>query len=106
MRLEEVHKESLAAYINGEFQVIGHPAGSIDLRLVEASDRGTSARQEIFALLFHGPGGCFLPQGIYRLEHDDLGEIDLFLVPVGQDQEGFQYEAVFNRLISPKKKEV
>ncbi len=106
MSLEELHKESFAAYINGEFQVIDHPAGPIDLKLVDASDRGTSARQEIFALLFHGPGGCFLRQGIYRLKHSGLGEIELFLVPVGQDQEGFQYEAVFNRLISTSKKEV
>lgn len=28
-----------------------------------------------------------------------LGRFDLFLVPVGQEADGFLYEAVFNRLL-------
>jgi hypothetical protein len=36
-----------------------------------------------------------LPQRIYRLEHDELGALDLFLVPIGRDDSGVRYEAVF-----------
>jgi len=32
-----------------------------------------------------------LPQRIYRVEHERLGAIDLFLVPIASDR----YEAVF-----------
>jgi hypothetical protein len=35
---------------------------------------------------------------MYRMEHDVLGALDLFLVPIARDEDGFQYEAVFNRL--------
>jgi len=38
-----------------------------------------------------------LPQATYTLEHTELGELDIFLVPVGPDGGGRQqYEAVFN----------
>ncbi|MBX3736128.1 MAG: hypothetical protein KF715_05525 [Candidatus Didemnitutus sp.] len=39
-----------------------------------------------------------LEQGIYRLNHAALGEIDLFLVPVQKRKIGILYEAVFNLL--------
>jgi hypothetical protein len=35
---------------------------------------------------------------VYGVEHDRLGTFDLFLVPVGADETGVSYEAVFNRL--------
>jgi hypothetical protein len=35
---------------------------------------------------------------MYQLQHERLGAFELFLVPVGQDQDGVYYEAVFNRL--------
>jgi hypothetical protein len=36
-----------------------------------------------------------LPQRIYHLEHPEVGGFDLFLVPVGPNAQGMQYEAVF-----------
>jgi hypothetical protein len=39
-----------------------------------------------------------LPQGTYAFAHDDLGEFDLFIVPIGQAPGVFQYQAVFNRV--------
>jgi hypothetical protein len=33
------------------------------------------------------------------MAHDKLGEFDLFLVPVAKNENGFQYEAVFNRMV-------
>jgi hypothetical protein len=51
---------------------------------------------ERFSVFFDGPGDIRLPQQTYRLEHDKMGELDLFLVPVSGDEKGFRYEAVFN----------
>jgi hypothetical protein len=45
--------------------------------------------------MFRGPTGPILPQRIYRLRHPVMGELDLFLVPIGPDGEGMRYEAVF-----------
>ena len=45
-----------------------------------------------FSLFFAAPDPAPQPQQIFHLEHADLGEFDLFLVPVGAQQ----YEAVVN----------
>jgi hypothetical protein len=75
---------------------------TVALELVEAREGtapggvgpdGQERRQ--FSLLFRGPAAPFQPQGTYRLSHPDMGELDLFLVPIGPDAVGMQYEAVF-----------
>jgi hypothetical protein len=32
------------------------------------------------------------------MEHEALGSFELFIVPIRKDDEGFYYEAVFNRV--------
>ena len=76
------------------------------VELVEVTEKGAAdgrqpwatARQERFSIVFRGPREKPLQQGMYQLQHDQLGALELFLVPVGRDHEGLYYEAVFNRL--------
>lgn len=56
---------------------------------------GAPPHREPFSLLFRAPRQPPLPQQIYPLDHDELGTLELFLVPVGEDDEGRYYEAVF-----------
>ena len=76
---------------------ISHPdAPGFEVELVavsEAEHRGPSRRQ--FSLTFRGGPDPPQPQRIYRLDHDDLGSVELFLVPLGPDGVGQRYEAVF-----------
>lgn len=51
---------------------------------------------ERFSVFFDGPGDIRLPQQIYRVRHEEMGEFELFIVPVSGDEKGFRYEAVFN----------
>jgi hypothetical protein len=51
---------------------------------------------ERFSVFFNGPGELRLPQQIYCLRHEQMGEFDIFLVPISGDERGFRYEAVFN----------
>jgi hypothetical protein len=53
------------------------------------------ASREQFSLHFRGPSLPALPQRIYRIEHAQLGVLDLFLVPIRRDASGMTYEAVF-----------
>ncbi|HEX6391308.1 MAG TPA: hypothetical protein VFZ89_17730 [Solirubrobacteraceae bacterium] len=48
-----------------------------------------------FSLIFRGPSEPVLPQAIYRLEHDALGALEIFIVPLGVDAGGTRYEAIF-----------
>jgi hypothetical protein len=74
-------------------------AAPVSLELVEvnaaAAPRPGQTRLS-FSLVFSGPRGLFLPQRIYRLEHESLGVLDLFLVSVQPDARGALFEAVFN----------
>jgi hypothetical protein len=49
-----------------------------------------------FSLIFVGADPKVLPQGLYRLRHEGMGEIAIVLVPVGKDERGVSYQAVFN----------
>jgi hypothetical protein len=44
-----------------------------------------------FSLVFQGDPELTLPQRIYRVEHAQLGALDIFLVPIARGR----YEAVF-----------
>jgi hypothetical protein len=88
-----------AEYVNTQFDVLDDPSRTFHLTLTNVIEHVKTERQEVFSLFFHGPSNPFVPQGIHKLNHAHLGELELFLVPVGQDTVGFQYEAAFNNLI-------
>ena len=59
--------------------------------------RSHGDRTEPFSLVFLGASGTPLPQTIYTMTHPALGNLAIFLVPIGPDDNGRQrYEAVFN----------
>lgn len=72
----------------------------IDLDLVEVKgyqpQDSEQRGMERFSVFFAGPRDPFLPQRTYRLEHEGMGEFEIFLVPVSGDDQSFRYEAVFN----------
>src|SRR5215831_425391 len=55
---------------------------------------------ERFSVFFDGPN-FYLPQRLYSLEHERMGQFDIFLVPIGQNGDSFRYEAVFNYKSEP-----
>lgn len=74
-------------------------AGELALELVEVnplrdSSAGAAGRRP-FALVFRARTAEPLSQGIFSLEHDRLGRLDVFLVPVGRDPGGLLLEAIF-----------
>jgi len=95
-------KEDFAEHVNTKFRIPLQPSGAVELELVEVVSTLSTPRQEQFSIFFRGPANLYLPQMTYHMEHDALGALDLFIVPVGHGPEGFQYEAVFNRPLEPQ----
>ena len=91
---------TFSEHVNTPFRV-NYGSATMDLELTEVSDYSDD-HQIRFSLVFRGPHEPLLPQQIYPFEHDQLGAFDLFIVPVGRDEEGLQYEAVFNRFVKKK----
>jgi hypothetical protein len=48
-----------------------------------------------FSIVFRGSLDPLLPQGTYRVQHEEMAPFELFVVPIGQDGSGTRYEAVF-----------
>jgi Domain of unknown function (DUF6916) len=73
---------------------------TIPLNLVEVKgylpNENEQGGMERFSAYFDGPASLRLPQAIYRLQHDSMGQFEIFLVPIRGDDKGFRYEAVFN----------
>ena len=103
----------------GEFFLVRLNGEEIYLQLIEITDLkhasiNTSALsrkedasfkakldEESFTLLFRSMSQMLLPQNTRKLEHNTLGQIELFLVPLDRpDGPWHFYEAVFNRLQS------
>lgn len=90
-------KASFQSYLNSIFE-LETLQGTIALELQQISDFSATKGGESFGLLFRG-GSRQLRQQTYTLRHPSLGRFDIFLVPVGADQNGAQgYLATVNRL--------
>jgi hypothetical protein len=85
-------------HLNTKFRVASEQPIELILAKVEGylSKAHEQTGMERFSAFFKGPREPFLPQRVYALEHDRMGAFELFLVPVGTDENGFRYEAVFN----------
>jgi len=96
--LEDLTKEIFEKLLNRTFCVLDKSSPVvIDLRLAEVSAGRTANDFEQFSVLFHGPAEPVLPQKIYSVRHADLGDFELFLVPVAANQVRTEYEAIFSR---------
>jgi hypothetical protein len=61
-----------------------------------SEDWGPTPARTPCSIVLHGPLDHALPQQIWPLDHDELGRLDIFLVPLGPDGDAMRYEAVFN----------
>jgi hypothetical protein len=90
--------EVFSKHLGTKFSISVDGLSSIEAELSKVTELHLSPQQERFSVVFRGPRESFLSQGTYNFTHPQMGEFSLFIVPMGQDDEGTFYEAVFNRL--------
>lgn len=97
--LESLTIESFTALIGTSFWAEFPNGARVELRLDRAAKVMESEAARLprhpFSLFFLGPKSHLLPQHIYRLTHAALEPMEIFLVPVGEEPDGYRYEAVF-----------
>ena len=95
--LASVRCEQFAACLNEEFEIV-FTDGVLPVKLTEARPLGVRPEsiREPFALTFVLGRPLRLPQGIYKMRHPTLGEMEIFLVQIAADQSSSSFEAVFN----------
>ena len=70
----------------------------VEMRLTKAmpvmESQAARLKRVAFSLYFLAP--LVVPQGMHRMTHDAFSEgLELFVVPIGQEPNGFTHEAVF-----------
>ena len=101
--LEELTRSMFAERIGEAFRIQFESGEPLIAELIEvgvrenpAEAKAASLRSESFSLLFRVPVDAPRQQGTCQIEHDAIGAFNLFLVPVGQDDAGLHFEAIFN----------
>jgi hypothetical protein len=92
MDLMDVRVEHFEPLVSQDFNLEN---SEVKLKLLEAKALKTreGANRTAFALLFASPVPA--PQGTYTLQHEALGKLEIFLVPIRQDGAGVHLEAIF-----------
>ena len=97
-------ENEFSQHLNTKFRVkLDLPAlaeRQVELELVKVKGYAHKAEEhsgmERFSVYFQGPADIQMSQHVYTLDHDSMGEFEIFLVPIAKNDQGFQYEAVFN----------
>ena len=105
--LDKLTIENFSKHLNNKFQIQFETGegeevaqSTFEAELVEVSQLGEKPEDEeqrqSFSVIFRGPSEPVLSkQHICKISHDEMGQLDLFLVPIGPDKTGMLYEAVF-----------
>jgi len=96
--LDQLTQDDFKPLQGSTFQIRLNPQETVPVELAEVSEvpDHEGPRRAPFSLVFRGAHRFVLPQGTYRVEHEKIGPMEIFLVPIGPDQKGMRYEAVFN----------
>ncbi len=99
--LDKLTSEDFSPHMNHKFRIHVEGSGSLEAELLEVTEHKESGKADEddrtpFSLVFQCSHDQPLPQMIYKMEHEKMGALELFLVPIGQDEKGVRYEAVFN----------
>ena len=97
LELDTVECAQFAACLNQDFEIV-FTDGVLPVKLSEARPLGVRPEsiREPFALTFVVDRPLRLPQGVYKMRHGQLGEMEIFLVQIGADRDSSSFEAVFN----------
>lgn len=97
---KQLTHRSFEPYLSTNFFIHYSEDGVYEAELVSIDTIGKEPKKSeqrwSFSLVFHVKDiEKYLTQRIYRLDHPKMGNLEVFLVPLGPDEQGTRYEAVF-----------
>lgn len=101
--MNELTLSDFATHLGNKFSLSVDNTHQFEIELIEATSLGKNsarpshlAAREPFSIIFRVPKEAGLSQRIYRLEHNQMGGFEIFLVPIGLAEDGLRCEAIFN----------
>lgn len=96
--MSDLKKENFDPHLNGKFKMKLEGGHDLEVELIDITEKNTDD-SERFSLVFKGPKDKPVGQRIYEMNHDKMGDMSIFLVPITYGKpDAMYYEAVFNRL--------
>lgn len=89
-------RADLSEHLNTTFQIHFTPDIVMDAELVSVSEIIEMGSFESYTITFLVRDECPIAQQIYPIDHPEIGNMELFLVPSGKDEKGTTYVSVFN----------
>ncbi len=100
--LDKLTHGVFSEFVGNPFRVQVESGKSVHMELIEAKNLakgghtvGGTLEREPFSIVFRAPADVHVEQRIYAMQHEKMGNFDIFLVPIGPDDKGMRYEAVF-----------
>lgn len=96
--VELLRHEDFAPHVGKRFRFEGWH-GTLDLAaaILHHTAAAPGTVRTPFTLLFHGPVGDILPEGLYRADIEDGPTFELYIMPIHTVAPGRQeYQAMFN----------
>lgn len=92
--------EQFKGSLNQNYIVDLQDGNNLEIKLVEVEEKEKNSpskdRPKDFSLIFRGPMSPVLNQFNHSLSNESLGQMNIFLVPIGPDGEGMNYQAIFS----------
>jgi hypothetical protein len=96
---EQLHCADFAAHVGSVFAIHYGADAALEVYLVGAAElRAPTPGGHAFQLIFQSDRQAYLPQGSYLVRHAALGDQQIFIVPIGPNEQGMRYEAIFSYL--------
>lgn len=97
--LDQLTSAEFTPHLHSTFHIHYDNGQVLDVKLVAVQEfaEHPDRPRRAFSLTFQSAEKSFyLKQAIYTLEHEQMGKLDLFMVPLGPDQIGMNYEVIFS----------
>lgn len=97
--LEQISIADFQPHLNGTFSIRFTPEATHPAQLTKVTpwSHGSDKYRQPFTLeLETDLKGVYYLQGMFVLVHPELGDLELFMVPIGPGGNGMRYEVVFS----------
>lgn len=90
-KLSELQLSDFSPYLNQTFRIHAGLSEPVEAELIKIAERGwgmhdpETAKRRPFEIMFRFPPGINVPQKTYSIEHEGLGTLKIFIVPVGPE---------------------
>ncbi len=98
MVVEKKEFEDFEPHVGTVFSIVAEGLPPLELTLEEARALKASSQdlRPPYQLIFRRSDEEILPQGLYQFRHDTMGDLVIFIVPSGKNEDGVEYCATFN----------